>query len=129
MGIKKNDGYIISPRFFYSPESIEQTTQNIDNKIINNEEQPKKEEYQETIGGISAYSLKSIEAKREAAQIRQNQVIDISLLPKNSYSEEDFAEVWRQYIQFLTEKGERLQISNLGTNIPKIENDIIYLQV
>ena len=56
-------------------------------------------------------------------------VIDISLLPKNSYSEEDFAEVWRQYIQFLTEKGERLQISNLGTNIPKIENDIIYLEV
>ncbi|MDO4881419.1 MAG: hypothetical protein Q3983_09080 [Capnocytophaga sp.] len=61
--------------------------------------------------------------------MRQNQVIDFSSLPKNSYTNEEFANVWKNYILYLTEKGERLQISNLGMDIPKIENNVIHIEV
>ncbi len=76
----------------------------------------------------SGLSLKSIRAKKEH-QIRQMEVIvDPNDLPKEAVNEVDFIKVWKDYIQSLERKGERIMASMLAMDVPKLKNTTIHLE-
>ncbi len=75
----------------------------------------------------SGLSLKSIRAKKEH-QIRQMEVvIDQEDLPTESFTDEAFQAAWKTYTARLNQKGEKIMVSILGMNVPKLNGTDIQL--
>ncbi|WP_047545995.1 DNA polymerase III subunit gamma/tau [Psychroserpens sp. Hel_I_66] len=75
----------------------------------------------------SGLSLKSIRAKKEH-QIRQMEVvIDVDDLPTEEFTEEQFYELWNDYINKLHKKGEKIMASILEMDKPKLKGTDILL--
>ncbi|HNQ28103.1 MAG TPA: DNA polymerase III subunit gamma/tau [Aquaticitalea sp.] len=76
----------------------------------------------------SGLSLKSVQAKKEH-QIKQMEVIiDPNDLPKEPVSQEALEQAWSDYIKSLDEKGERIMVSILGMQTPKLNDTSIQLE-
>lgn len=76
----------------------------------------------------SGLSLKSVQVKKEH-QIKQMEVvIDPNDLPKEPVSQEALEQAWSDYIKSLDEKGERIMVSILGMQTPKLNDTSIQLE-
>ena len=75
----------------------------------------------------SGLSLKSIRAKKEH-QIRQMEVVvDQKDLPSAAFTDEAFQAAWKTYTAQLNRKGEKIMVSILEMNVPKIYGTDIQL--
>lgn len=84
--------------------------------------------YQEVVG-VSMLSLKSLDVKKEAEQIRRSKDTYYEDLPSETYTVHQFVEAWDTYIDELIQKGEKIQASNLSLNRPQIKDNIIHIEV
>lgn len=76
----------------------------------------------------SGLSLKSIQAKKDH-QIKQLEVIvDPNDLPKESVSQKALIDAWKSYIKALDGKGERIMVSILEMDSPKLDDTRIQLE-
>ena len=76
----------------------------------------------------SGLSLKSIQAKKEH-QIKQMEVVvDPNDLPKEPVTQEALSQAWKDYINSLSRKGERIMVSILEMNQPTLNDTKIELE-
>lgn len=78
---------------------------------------------------VSGLSLSSIKAKQEHLKKQQSKVVDKKALPKDPFTEERMLEVWNAYVQKIDKKGEKIMSSLLSTDVPKLKNGIICIEM
>src|SRR5690606_22189195 len=76
----------------------------------------------------SGLSLKSIRAKKEHQIKQMDVVVDPTDLPSEPVAQEDLAAAWKDYIQLLSKKGERIMVSILEMDAPKLNGTKIQLE-
>lgn len=74
-------------------------------------------------------SLKSLNIKKEAEQIRRSKDTLHEDLPTEAYTSHQFIEAWDAYIEELIQKGKKIQAANLTLNRPQIKENIIHIEV
>ncbi|WP_231909914.1 hypothetical protein [Capnocytophaga haemolytica] len=84
---------------------------------------------EERKGLVSNFSIRSVQLKTEAQKNRKEEVIDPKLLPREPFTEAQFLDAWRDYIQGLLAKGERLQASILNISNVSLQGTTIALEV
>ncbi len=67
-------------------------------------------------------SLKSIHQKVEAVNVVNEEEIDLSTLPKDTFTEQRFLNLWNSYAEDLYKKGEKSLASILKANKPVLNN-------
>ncbi len=149
-GEKKNSNYYIIPASYFRAKGIKPIAVTIpknEESVLpsqpkiddSKKEAPQKvEEFvQEPIPVIdlksdthrtSGLSLKSIKAKKEH-QIRQMEVvIDPNDLPKEPVTEEELVKAWKDYAKAMDRKGEKIMMSILEMDTPKLKDTSIQLE-
>lgn len=76
----------------------------------------------------SGLSLKSIRAKKEHLIKQMEVVIDPNDLPKEKFTPEAFHNAWKSYIASLDRKGEKIMVSILEMNTPKLKGTEIHVE-
>lgn len=76
----------------------------------------------------SGLSLKSIRAKREHQIKQQEVVLNPADLPTEEFTPEEFMDAWHAYIEKLHAKGEKIMVSILEMNTPKLNGTTIGLE-
>jgi len=76
--------------------------------------------------GVSALSLKSLDEKNKIKDL-ETQKESVKNLAKDSFTSQEFLKVWNNYLNVLDTSGEKLMLSILKAENPKIEDDIIEL--
>ncbi|WP_027125144.1 DNA polymerase III subunit gamma/tau [Gelidibacter mesophilus] len=76
----------------------------------------------------SGLSLKSIRAKKEHLIKQMEVVIDPNDLPKEEFTAEAFQLAWSNYIKTLQDKGEKIMISILEMNTPRLNGTEIHVE-
>ena len=84
---------------------------------------------EERKGLVSNFSIRSVQLKTEAQKNRKEEVIDPKLLPREPFTEAQFLDAWRDYIQGLLAKGERLQASILNISNVFLQGTTIVREV
>ncbi|QCX38367.1 DNA polymerase III subunit gamma/tau [Aureibaculum algae] len=77
----------------------------------------------------SALSLKSIHKKKETIKKTDDELEDNSNKPRDEFSEAEFLEFWKQYIEGLEKKGVRNLVAILKADIPKVKKNSIQLDM
>ena len=77
----------------------------------------------------SALSLKSIHKKKETVKKTDDELEDNSNKPRDEFSEAEFLEFWKQYIEGLEKKGVRNLVAILKADIPKVKKNSIQLDM
>lgn len=76
----------------------------------------------------SGLSLKSIRAKKEHLIKQMEVIIDPNDLPKEDFTPDAFHNVWKSYITSLDQKGEKIMVSILEMNTPKLKGTEIHVE-
>lgn len=79
--------------------------------------------------GVSVFSIKSVEVRDQAEQIRNNQSLNPEDLPKQAYTKSQFVEAWDSYIDKINQEGKRVQATTLKMTRPYIQDDVIHIEV
>ena len=69
----------------------------------------------------SSLSLKSIHKKKESKKTDIEENFDNH--PKDTFTEKQLQEIWKQYVDLLQKKGESSMASIVGTDLPKLEEN------
>ena len=70
----------------------------------------------------SSLSLKSIHEKKEVKKADLEENFDNH--PKDAFTEKKLQELWKSYVDLLLKKGERSMASIVGTDLPKLEENL-----
>lgn len=76
----------------------------------------------------SAYSRKGFEKKKEILQKKSEQVTDESLLPREPFTEIALQAVWKEYVNRLQKRGEKILASNMEVDTPTLKGTEIHLE-
>ncbi|WP_117885367.1 DNA polymerase III subunit gamma/tau [Aureibaculum luteum] len=77
----------------------------------------------------SALSLSSIHKKKETVKKTDDELEDNSNKPRDEFSEAEFLEYWKKYIQELEQKGVRNLVAILKADIPKVKKNSVQLDM
>ncbi|MEZ4802705.1 MAG: DNA polymerase III subunit gamma/tau [Gelidibacter sp.] len=149
-GEKKNNTHFIIPASYFKAKGIKPIAVQVPTKdepaLETNQqlEKPKKEEtskvenlVQEPIPVIdlkidshrtSGLSLKSIKAKKEHHIKQMEVIIDPNDLPKEDVNQEELIKAWKDYTKAMDRKGEKIMVSILEMDTPKLNDTTIQLE-
>ncbi len=74
---------------------------------------------------ISAFSIKSIEKKKELTAELQKASSNQEELPHEEFTENDLHAAWKEYSRVLEHKGEHIMASNLNMSLPDLQGTTI----
>ncbi len=92
--------------------------------------EPAKIELKNVVRRKSALSISSIQRNKiEEENLRNKQKLtkNIEELPKESFSEEKFLEIWSSYVESLHNNGEKIFASLLNADTPKLNKNLIVI--
>lgn len=72
---------------------------------------------------VSAFSLSSIQKKKEHQEALNAIVHKEEVFPEDSFEESKMQELWAQYIEEIEAKGQKILASNLNSDVPKLLKD------
>ncbi|WP_370480179.1 DNA polymerase III subunit gamma/tau [Tamlana flava] len=151
-GEKKNNKHFIIPASYFANKGIKPIPVSIPKQKNNNnhsetelDSKPTSESISKTVQSFqvkeppvielkkegkrtSGLSLSSIRTKKEH-QIKQMEVIvNEDDLPKEHFTEDEFVEVWKAYIDELTNEGKHNLASILSIDTPKVKDTVVHLE-
>ena len=77
---------------------------------------------------VSGFSLKGMQRKKEILERQRNQQPNEASLPKNPFTEIAMQAAWKEYVNRLQNKGEKIMASTLETDTPTLKGTTIYLE-
>lgn len=77
---------------------------------------------------VSGFSLKGMQKKKEILERQLNQKTDEASLPKKPFTEIAMQAAWKEYVDRLQNKGEKIMASTLETDTPTLEGTTIHLE-
>lgn len=138
---KKKANFIIPPTYYRrlgysiveSPKSIveskqveEPKTEELVSKVeVKTEELPTTNIQQPTTAKVSAFSLASIKAKKEMAEVQKSVTKETKYLPNEAFTETQLLEQWLKYAQKIEDKGQKIMSSLLTLNDPKLDGTVV----
>jgi len=75
----------------------------------------------------SPFSLKSVNRKKEIAEIEVVDPVEIDGLPTDKFTEDAALILWKKYYDYLIKKGEKIIASIMNADTPKIKGSNIHL--
>ncbi|WP_031425676.1 DNA polymerase III subunit gamma/tau [Flavimarina sp. Hel_I_48] len=83
-----------------------------------------------TIGtSVSGLSLKGMQRKKEILERQNSQQPDENSLPREPFTEIAMQATWKEYVDRLRKKGEKIMASTLETDTPKLNGTVIHLEL
>ena len=125
---KKSANYIIPATFFQalSPvakEIVKPTQKKTENLQVQKVAEPKPKLEKPVLKSVqrrtSSLSLKSIHQKKEVKKTDIEENYDNH--PKDTFTEKQLQQFWKEYVNLLNKKGERSMASIVGTDLPKLQ--------
>ncbi len=77
---------------------------------------------------VSGLSLKGLRHKKELQEKLEEQKVDITNLPREPFTEIAMQATWQEYVNKLSERGEKIIASNLEADTPKLNGTTITLE-
>jgi len=81
-----------------------------------------------TTSAVSGFSLKGMQRKKEILERQLNKQTDKANLPKKPFTEIAMQAAWKEYVDRLQKKGEKIMASTLETDTPTLEGTTIHLE-
>ena len=72
---------------------------------------------------ISGLSLSSLKAKKEHQLNKKEVKFDPDQLPKSLFTEEEMLQHWKDFVETIDAKGQKILASNLSADTPKLRNE------
>ena len=77
---------------------------------------------------VSSLSLKGLKRKKEILEKKTVKEVDVSKLPREPFTEIALNAVWKEYVNRLQKRGEKILASNLETDTPTLKGTVIHLE-
>lgn len=134
---KKSKHFIIPATFFIStstpvaPPASEVKQQVVSEPVqqIQKPELPKLKTPQSGKGKVSGLSLSSVRKKQEHLQSKLAEEVQHEILPTEAFKKEDLIAYWREYVDALDKKGEKIVASILNIEELVVEGTVIHIEL
>ncbi|HEA28750.1 MAG TPA: DNA polymerase III subunit gamma/tau [Leeuwenhoekiella sp.] len=113
------------PQTSGSPSELENLPKSAENTSKTDINRPKTPE---TSSPVSGLSLKGMQKKKEILERQINQQPDEASLPKKPFTEIAMQATWKEYVDRLRKKGEKIMASTLETGTPTLKDTTIHLE-
>jgi len=109
------------------PEKTVQESPKLDEKPAEKDQnKPKIAAFGTSVSGLS---LKGMQKKKEILERQNSQQPDEDKLPREAFTEIAMQATWKEYVDRLRKKGEKIMASTLETDTPKLKGTVIHLEL
>ncbi|MGB0973430.1 MAG: DNA polymerase III subunit gamma/tau [Flavobacteriaceae bacterium] len=137
---KKPKDYIIPATFFIStstpttPPQINEVKQHVVKEPVQQIQKPEIQKPQRPIATsgkakVSGLSLSSVRKKQEHLQSKLAEEVQHEVLPTENFDQKDLITYWREYVEALDKKGEKIVASILNIDELVVKGTVIHIEL